>query len=68
MVKFVLRLVVLCVTFAALANSACAEKVVRVGWYDSPFNYTDSFGRRAGYAYDYQQKVASYTGWTKESA
>ena len=67
MIKFVLRLVVLCVTFAALSNSACADsKVVRVGWYDSPFNYTDKFGRRSGYAYDYQQKIASYTGWTYE--
>ncbi len=42
------------------------KKVVRVGWYESPFNYTDSFGRRAGYAYEYQQKVAAYTGWTYE--
>ena len=67
MVKFILRLVILFFTLAALSNSACADsKVVRVGWYDSPFNYTDNFGRRAGYAYDYQQKVAAYTGWTYE--
>ena len=65
-VKFVLKLVIVCVTLAAFSNSAYAEKVVRVGWYDSPFNYTDKFGRRSGYAYDYQQKIASYTGWTYE--
>ena len=50
--------------------SAQAEKadnrVVRVGWYDSPFNRRDDFGRRSGYAYDYQQKIAAYTGWTYE--
>ena len=39
---------------------------MRVGWYESPFNLTDKFGRRSGYAYDYQQKVAAYTGWQYE--
>ena len=43
-----------------------AQKVVRVGWYDSSFNTIDQFGRRSGYAYEYQLKVASYTGWTYE--
>ena len=41
-------------------------KVVRVGWFESMFNYTDAFGRRTGYAYEYQQKIAAYTGWTYE--
>lgn len=41
-------------------------KTVRVGWYESPFNSTDQFGRRSGYAYDYQQKIAAYTGWNYE--
>ena len=54
----------------ALPVFACAEKnagkTVRVGWYDSSFNYSDKFGRRSGYAYDYQQKIAAYTGWTYE--
>ncbi|MBQ6960681.1 MAG: EAL domain-containing protein [Clostridia bacterium] len=48
---------------------ACAEnsrKIVRVGWYESPFNTMDELGRRSGYAYEYQQKVAAYTGWTYE--
>ena len=43
-----------------------AGKVVRVGWYESPYNTTDQFGRRSGYAYEYQRKVAAYTGWTFE--
>lgn len=41
-------------------------EVVRVGWFESPFNTTDELGRRSGYAYDYQQKLAAYTGWTYE--
>ena len=42
------------------------RKVVRVGWYESPFNYTDQNGRRSGYAYEYQQRIAAYTGWEYE--
>ena len=38
-------------------------KTVRVGWYNTPFNYKDSFDRRTGYAYEYQRKIAAYTGW-----
>ena len=41
-------------------------KVVRVGWYDSAFNLMDDLGRRTGYAYEYQQKIALYTGWKYE--
>ena len=53
----------------ALPSGAFAresEKIVRVGWYESPFNTTDELGRRSGYAYDYQQKIAACTGWTYE--
>ncbi|MCR5151043.1 MAG: EAL domain-containing protein [Clostridiales bacterium] len=50
--------------FAVLSQSA--GRIVRVGWYESPFNKTDSLGRRSGYAYEYQQKIAAYTGWTYE--
>lgn len=60
---------VLAMTFAApiCARAAVPEgKVVRVGWYESAFHRTDSFGRRSGYGYVYQQRVATYTGWTYE--
>ena len=60
-----LLLIVLCAS--ALPVPALAQapgKVVRVGWYESPFNMTDAAGRRSGYAYEYQQKIAAYTGWT----
>lgn len=42
------------------------EKTVKVGWYDSHFCYIDDAGRRSGYAYEYQQKIAAYTGWKYE--
>ncbi len=42
------------------------QKVVRVGWYESAFHHTDQFGRKSGYGYEYQQRVAVFTGWTYE--
>lgn len=39
------------------------HKIVRVGWYESPFCYRDDNGRRYGYAYDYRQKIAGYVDW-----
>ena len=48
------------------AFAAGGKNVVRVGWYESPFNSTDELGRRSGYAYEYQQRIAAYTGWTYE--
>jgi ABC-type amino acid transport substrate-binding protein len=59
----------LCMAFAVLCvlpSVAPAEpevKTIRVGWYDTPFNHKDTFGRRTGYAYEYQRKIAAYTGW-----
>jgi len=50
----------------ALNTKADDEKVVRVGWFDSTYCYRDQLGRRSGLAYEYQQKVAAYTGWTYE--
>lgn len=42
------------------------KKVVRVGWYESAFHRTDKFGRRSGYGYEYQQRIATFTGWEYE--
>lgn len=50
----------------AAAHAQERENIVRVGWYESAFNTTDELGRRSGYAYEYQQKIAAYTGWTYE--
>ena len=64
-----LLLLLLCVTLA-LSGVVRAEsargKVVRVGWYESAYHRTDPFGRRSGYGYEYQQRIATYTGWTYE--
>lgn len=43
-----------------------AQHVVRVGWFDSSFNSIDAYGRRTGYAYEYQRRIAAYTGWQYE--
>lgn len=55
---------------ALLAGMAHAQgterKTVRVGWYESPFEMMDAHGRRSGYAYEYQQRIAAYTGWVYE--
>ena len=42
------------------------RKVVKVGWYESSFNITDESGRKSGYAYEYQLKIAAYSGWSYE--
>ena len=62
-----LCLAMICVCLAPIAaNAAEEEKTVRVGWYESPFNTIDRFGRRSGYAYEYQKKIAAYSGWNYE--
>ena len=63
--------ILLCLVLAivlGLPVRGIAQKsgIIRVGWYESPFNSTDPLGRRSGYAYDYQQKIAAYSGWTYE--
>ena len=64
----ILVVAILVSAFVALsfAHADEPEKTVRVGWYETPFNITDQFGRRSGYAYEYQRKVAAYTGWNYE--
>ena len=42
------------------------QTVVKVGWYETPIDWVDQFGRKNGYNYEYQCKVASYTDWTYE--
>ena len=57
-------LLALLLPFAAQAQDG--GKTVRVGWYESSYNTVDPSGRRSGYAYEYQMKLASYTGWKYE--
>ncbi len=67
--NWIVLCLVLALTLALVpaAHAAAKEnKVVRVGWYESAFHRTDSFGRRSGYGYEYQQRIAAFTGWTYE--
>ncbi|SDB19221.1 diguanylate cyclase (GGDEF) domain-containing protein [Ruminococcaceae bacterium FB2012] len=55
--------------FAAPAVSFADEasgKTVRVGWHEPPYFIRDASGRQSGYSYEYQRKVAAYTGWKYE--
>ena len=65
----VLFLLIFVFAWSVAFFSTCAadeEKTVRVGWYDSSFNMMDESGRKSGYAYEYQQKISAYNGWTYE--
>lgn len=48
------------------APAESGEKVVRAGWYESSYSRKNLEGRRSGYAYEYQVKVAAYAGWRYE--
>ena len=71
--KSVLRIVIpvlllllnIAAPFAAHAQET-EKKVVRVGWHEVPYFIEDQYGRWSGYSYDYQCKLAAYTGWTYE--
>ena len=63
--SFLLCLALLLSVLPAAATGD-GTKIVRVGWYESSFNMMDSLGRRSGYAYEYQMKIAAYTGWQYE--
>ena len=64
--SFVVAIFVQSPTISYAGEKENESKVVRVGWYESAYCYTDRFGRKTGMAYEYQQKIASYTGWTYE--
>ena len=55
-------------TLLPLSALAAEEtpKTVRVGWYEDSYHITGANGERTGYAYEYEQAVAAYTGWTYE--
>ena len=65
-------LIVLCFVLAAVfllqipAYAQGSGRTVRVGWHEAPYFITDQSGRRSGYTYDYQQKIAAFTGWEYE--
>ena len=69
--KFVFAILLLPLLFSIFKTSginvnAKENRVIRVGWFESPYNHTDEFGRRSGYSYEYQQRLSVYTGWEYE--
>ncbi|MGN0427437.1 MAG: response regulator [Agathobacter sp.] len=69
MISLMICLMTMFVLFRPISVSADEKsepKVVRVGWYKSPYNIAGADGGRSGYGYDYQQAVAAYTGWEYE--
>ena len=51
---------------AALETSSSASDMyvnVRAAWYEDSYHITNPDGGRSGYGYEYEQAVASYTGW-----
>lgn len=64
-VTVMLQLALLIVPAAAV-HADSGKTVVRVGWHEPPYFITDASGRKSGYSYEYQRKVAAYTGWEYE--
>jgi ABC-type amino acid transport substrate-binding protein len=48
------------------ASTKDTRETIRVGWHEEPYFITDQYGRRSGYSYEYQRKIAAYTGWDYE--
>ena len=65
-ISVVLMLIVSIFLFATASVRADERKTVRVGWHEPPHFITDQYGRKSGYSYDYQLKIAAYTGWEYE--
>ncbi|MBO4395485.1 MAG: transporter substrate-binding domain-containing protein [Eubacterium sp.] len=56
-------LMIMTIILVSVPSVAQDRKTVRVGWHEEPYFITDENGRCSGYTYDYQQKIAAYTGW-----
>ena len=65
---FLLSVILIAILLVPITSFAQEDdqKVVRVGWHEEPYFITDEYGRKSGYSYDYQSKVAAYTGWDYE--
>ena len=64
------RFLIIVLILFALSFSVSAleseQKTVRVGWHEAPYFIEDQYGRWSGYSYEYQCKIAAYTGWNYE--
>jgi len=73
MKKVIIVFFILCVICTGIVSKAAEdvqeEKIVRVGYYDDNENFQAGYAddvRKSGYAYEYYQEIAKYTGWTYE--
>ena len=66
MIVLLLALAANMATLPAAHAEEPENKVVRVGWYETPLCYRDRFGRRCGLDYEYQNKISTYPGWKYE--
>lgn len=67
-IRMIVFLVCFSMLFLLLPNSVIAveeteSEVIRVGWYEDSYHITGTNGERSGYGYEYEQSLASYTGW-----
>ena len=65
-ILFVCAIMITVFMHAIPSSAGTTGKKVRVGWHEAPYFIEDESGRRTGYTYDYQQKIAAYTGWNYE--
>lgn len=65
-ISVILIMIVSIAASVAVPVRADARKTVRVGLHEPPYFITDQYGRSSGYSYEYQMKVAAYTGWEYE--
>ncbi len=67
MIVFLLITLIINISVPFAVNAQESEKkVIRVGWHEAPFFIKDQNGRQSGYSYEYQRKIAAYTGWDYE--
>ena len=65
-ISVILIMIVSIAASVAVPVRADERKTVRVGSHEPPYFITDQYGRKSGYSYEYQMKVAAYTGWDYE--
>ncbi len=62
-VFFLLVLIIASIFCPFKIRSEVDDKIVRIGWHEGPYFITDEYDRWSGYTYEYQRKIAAYTGW-----
>ena len=63
--SFLLSFLMLFILFSFHVEAAgkTETNMIRVGWYEDSYHITGTNGERSGYGYEYEQSLASYTGW-----